>query len=64
MASTKKPIKKTVSTAAKSALKTAKVVAKPKGVQPGSYKDMIKVEIVAFTILSAIFLVLAIIKYT
>lgn len=63
MASTKKPIKK-VSTAAKPALKIAKVAAKPSSAQAVLYKDVVKIEIVAFTILSAIFLVLAIIKYT
>jgi hypothetical protein len=64
MASTKKPIKKTVSTAAKPALKTAKVAAKPRSAQSIPYKDIVKIEVVAFTILAAIFLVLAIIKYT
>lgn len=64
MASTKKPIKKTVSTAAKPALKTVKVATKPKVSPVGQHKDVVKIEVVAFTILSAIFLVLAIIKYT
>lgn len=65
MASTKKPVRKTVSTAAKPALKTAKkVTPKPKSVQSGQHTDMVKIEVVAFTILSAIFLVLAIVKYT
>lgn len=63
MASTKKPVRKTISTAAKPALKTAKVAPKPQSVQPAQHKDTVKVQIVAFTILSAIFLVLAIIKY-
>ena len=63
MASTKKPVRKTISTAAKPALKTAKVEPKPQSVQPAQNKDTVNFHIVAFTILSAIFLVLAIIKY-
>jgi len=68
MAATKKPAKKTVSTAAKPALKTAKPAAKTtKKAQSSSaaeHKDIVKTEVVVITILAAIFLVLAIIKYT
>lgn len=68
MAAAKKPAKKTVSTAAKPALKSARLASKPakraQGTQVNQDKDIVKMQVVVFTILSAIFLVMVIIKYT
>jgi hypothetical protein len=65
MAAAKKPGKKVVSTAAKPALKsTAGKTAKKTTASPyGAKTQLVQTEVMVFTLLSAIFLLLVIVKY-